>query len=448
MSGMSITNRIKKLYNHQGFKKYFANTSWLFGEKILRLLVGFTVGVWVARYLGPKDYGLLSYAQSFVGLFGAFASLGLDGIVVREIVKSPEKENEILGTAFILKLAGSVFTLLLLFIAIQFTSNDFFTNLLVFIIASGFIFQSFNVIDMYFQAKVMSKYAVLANSASLFISSIIKIILILLKAPLIAFAIVIVIDNIILSLGYLYWYFQNRKEIFFKKVRFNVSIAKNLLKDSWPLILSSVAVSIYMKIDQVMIKEMLTSKDVGIYAVAVKLSEVWYFIPAIITNSLFPAIINAKKVNENLYYQRLQKLFDFMVVIALVMAIFITLFGKSIITFLYGISYYEAANVLKIYIWSSLFIFLFVTSGKWLIIENLTKKAFYRNLAGAIINIVLNIPLIKLLGSKGAAISTLISYAVSGFFYDVFDKDLRKIFVIKLKALLFINLASLIFRRF
>jgi O-antigen/teichoic acid export membrane protein len=88
--------------------RYFANTSWLFGEKILRMIVGLFVGIWVARYLGPEQFGLLSYAQSFVGLFTAIATLGLDGIVVRELVKDPSRRDELIGTAFWLKFIRDV----------------------------------------------------------------------------------------------------------------------------------------------------------------------------------------------------------------------------------------------------------------------------------------------------------------------------------------------------
>jgi len=163
-----LTLKIKTLQQHSGFMRYFKNTSWLFAEKILRMIVGLFVGVWVARYLGPDKFGLFSYAGSFVGLFTAIATLGLNGIVVRELVKHPQKENELLGTAFYLKLMGAVLTLVILYIAIHFTSNNHFTNVLIFIIASATIFQSFNVVDMYFQSKVMSKYVVYANITSLF----------------------------------------------------------------------------------------------------------------------------------------------------------------------------------------------------------------------------------------------------------------------------------------
>ena len=104
----------RNLWHHSGFRRYFANTAWLFAEKILRMVVGLFVGVWVARYLGPAKFGLLSYAQSFVALFGAIATLGLDGIVVRELVKDESKRDVLLGTSFVLKLIGAFLVFLVL----------------------------------------------------------------------------------------------------------------------------------------------------------------------------------------------------------------------------------------------------------------------------------------------------------------------------------------------
>ena len=270
-----MIEKLKSLRNHQGFMKYFKNTSWLFGEKILRMIVGLFVGIWVARYLGPEQFGLFAYAQSFVGLFTAIATLGLDGIVVRELVKDEGRRDELIGTAFWLKLMGALTVLIVLAIAVNFTSNDSYTNTLVIIIASATIFQSFNVVDFYFQSKVISKYIVYANVISLFISSIVKIGLILNEAPLIAFAWVILFDSFILACGFIYFYLKNRPhseqptrltvpdtEISFAW-KFNPSTALSLLKDSWPLILSGIVISIYMKIDQVMIKEMMNAEAVG-----------------------------------------------------------------------------------------------------------------------------------------------------------------------------------------
>ena len=206
----SMIEKIKFLFAHKNFMKYFKNTSWLFGEKILRMIVALFVGVWVARYLGPEKFGLLSYAQSFVALFAVVASLGIDGLVVRELVKDESRSETLLGTSFFLKIFGAFIMLVFLVTALQFTSNDFYTKSLIFIIASASIFQSFNVVDFYFQSKVMSKYIVYVNVISLLLSSIVKITLIICNAVLEAFVWVVFFDSIILAMGYLYYFFISK----------------------------------------------------------------------------------------------------------------------------------------------------------------------------------------------------------------------------------------------
>lgn len=421
--------------------KYFKNTSWLFGEKILRMVVGLFVGIWVARYLGPEQFGLFSYAQSFVGLFTAIATLGLDGIVVRELVKDETRRDDLIGTAFWLKLMGAFGVLSILAIAINFTSNDSYTNTLVFIIASATIFQSLNVIDFYFQSKVMSKYVVYANIISLFISSLVKIALILNEAPLEVFAIVIVFDSFVLACGFVYFFFKNST---FKAqdLKIKKTTAISLLKDSWPLILSGIVISIYMKIDQVMIKEMMDTEAVGQYAAAVRLSEVWYFIPTVIASSLFPAIINAKKISEKLYYERLQKLYDLMVWMAIAIALPMTFLSDWIVELLFGEQYNQAGSVLMIHIWAGIFVFLGVASGKWFVSENLQLLSFYRTFTGMIINIPLNIILIPKYGIQGAAIATLVSQVVAAYIFDLFNKKTRNLFYMKTKSLLLIRIKN------
>jgi len=418
-----LVSKLKSLKNHQGFMKYFKNTSWLFAEKILRMVVGLFVGIWVARYLGPEQFGLFSYAQSFVALFSAVATLGLDGIVVRELVKDESRADELIGTAFWLKLAGAVMVLLLLAVAVNFTANDRLTNSLIFIIASATIFQSFNVVDMFFQAKVMSKYVVFANMISLLISSLVKIYLIMIEAPLIWFAWSVLFDSFVLVCGLFYFYIKNNLNV--KYWRFNKNIALKLLKNSWPLILSGIVVSIYMKIDQVMIKEMLNSEAVGQYAAAVKISEAWYFIPMVISSSLFPAIINAKKKSEKLYYERLQKLYDLMVWMAIAIAVPMTFLSEWVVALLYGSKYHEAGSVLMIHIWAGVFVFLGVAGGKWLLSENLQIFSLLNTTIGAFVNIFLNYILIGRIGIQGAAWATFISYFISAYFSLLFWKKTR-----------------------
>jgi O-antigen/teichoic acid export membrane protein len=432
-----IQNNLKQRPN---LRRYFANTSWLFGEKILRMVVGLFVGVWVARYLGPEQFGLFSYVQSFVGIFVVIATLGLDGIIVRELVKDESKRNVLLGTAFWLKLVGAIIVLFSLAIAINFTSNDRYTNILVFIIASATIFQSFNVIDFYYQAKVLSRYVVYTNVISLLFSSIIKIALILCEAPLIAFAWTIVFDSVVLAMGLLYFYLHN--QLSFRAWKFGKSIAVSLLKDSWPLILSGMVISIYMKIDQVMIKEMMNAEAVGQYAAAVRISEVWYFIPIVISTSLFPAIINAKKHSEELYYARLQKLYSLMVWMAIAIALPMTFLSDWVVHFLYGGQYNQAGSVLMIHIWAGVFVFLGVASGMWLLNEDLQIFSTINTTIGAVVNIGLNYILIRKIGIEGAAWATLISHCVAAYLCLFLFKKTRINFINLTKSLFFVRIAN------
>ena len=432
---------LSKIYNRktsQGFIRYLKNTSWLFAEKIFRLLLVLSVGIWLARYLEPEQFGILSYAISFVGLFTTLSTLGLDNIIIRELVKDEKKRDLLLGTAFWLKLAGAFLALFILVITVQLTSNNEFENALIFIIASSMIFQSINVIDFYFQSKVLSKYIVYANFITLSISSIIKVALILNQAPLISFAVIVVLDSFILACGYIYFYYH--KQLTFRTWKFTKSIAKSLLKDSWPLILSGIAIAVYMKIDQVMIKVMLDSEAVGQYAAAVKLSEAWYFIPMVIASSLFPAIINSKKQSEVLYYARLQKLYDLMIWMAIAIAVPMTFISGWVVDLLYGAQYNEAASVLMIHIWASIFVFLGVASSKWLIIENLQGYAMINTIIGAITNILLNLLLINYFGIEGAAWATLISYFIAAYLCLSFFKSTRINFYKLSKSLILIRI--------
>ncbi|MBW2663165.1 MAG: flippase [Deltaproteobacteria bacterium] len=407
------------------------------GHRILSMVVALFVGVYVARYLGPERFGLLSYAGSFAGLFTALATLGLDGIMVRELVKTPDRRDELLGTAFWLKAGGAVLMWIGIAAAIPFTNNDTQTNILIVIIAFGVIFQAFNVIDFNYQAEVKSKFVVYVQLVQLVVSSIIKLILIWISAPLVYFACVFLFDAVVHSVGLTAVYLKNTGKVWHWKWRWQT--AKILLKDSWPLILSGIAVSIYLRIDQVMIKEMLDAEQVGHYAAAVRLSEAWYFVPMAITSSVFPAIINAKKQSEALYYQRLQKLYDLMVWLAVAIALPTTFLAPWVIRVLYGEAFSPAAGVLSIHIWAGVFVFLGVASGKWFLTENFIRLSFYRTFLGAIGNVIFNLIFIPILHINGAAIGTLLANLLAAYFFDAINSKTRKTFLMKTKSLSFIG---------
>ncbi|MEW5065375.1 MAG: flippase [Cycloclasticus sp.] len=434
-----MLKKIKQLKQNAGFMRYFHNTSWLMGERILRMGVGLFVGIWVARYLGPEKFGLLSYAQSFVFLFTAIATLGLDGIVVRELVKDESKRDVLLGTAFGLKLIGAIIILPVLFLAVQFTNNDDYTNLLVFIIASATIFQSFNVIDFYYQSKVLSKYVALANAVALALSSAIKIMLLLNEAPLLAFALMTIFDGLVLAIGLVYFYIKT-SGFKLSSWSFNWAMAKGLLNDSWPLILSSFAISIYVKADQIMIMKMLGVESVGQYAAAVKISEAWYFIPVVVANSMFPAIVNAKEISEGFYVKRLQFFFDLMVLLSLLIVVPLVFLSEDMVRLLYGNDYAQATSILMVHACAILFVFMGVASGRWLLNENLQIYSSINTVIGMISNIVINYFLINKVGLIGAAIATVISYAISGYGLLLVHGRTRDVFFMLTKSMFLIGL--------
>ncbi|OFX62763.1 MAG: O-unit flippase, partial [Bacteroidetes bacterium GWB2_41_8] len=395
----------------ESFKKYFTNTSWLFFEKIIRLVVTFIVGILIIRYLAPNEFGLLSYAMSFVGIFAAVSSLGIDSILTRELVKSPDQRDLLLGTAFTFKLLGAAISIILLLTVLPFMANNALTNIMILIIASATFFQSFNVIDFYFQSRVTAKYSVYAQSSAFLLGSIIKILLIVFNAPLIYFAIVILIEAILLASGFIIVYKKRGLSLF--EWKSNKIIGFNILRDSWPLILSGIIITIYIKIGQVLIKELMNETEVGYYGAAARLCEAWYFVPMAITASLFPAIINAKQISEKLYLSRLQKLYDLMAWMAILIALPVTFFSKEITFILLGAKYLPSAPVLTIYIWAGVATFLGVASSQYLITENLTKLSFYRTLIGLIVNVILNLILIPEIGIIGSAVATLVSYSMA-----------------------------------
>jgi len=261
----------------------------------------------------------------------------------------------------------------------------------------------------------MGKYITYANVVSLLLSSAVKVALILCETPLIAFAWTVVFDSVVLAMGYVYFYIKNNSTVNIQKWTFNKQTAISLLKDSWPLILSGIVISIYMKIDQVMIKEMIDSEAVGQYAAAVRISELWYFIPMVIASSLFPAIINAKKVSEELYYARLQKLYDLMVWMAIAIALPVTFLSDWVVNLLYGAQYNQAGSVLMIHIWAGIAVAFGIVWSKWLLIENRQKMVIVFHLLSMVLNIFLNLYFIPKIGILGAGIATALASLIAQF---------------------------------
>jgi O-antigen/teichoic acid export membrane protein len=305
---------------------------------------------------------------------------------------------------------GSVLAIILIGTAVLATGEETSTALLILIISGSFLFQSFSVIEYYFRGKVEAKYNAYALSVSVILSSALKVILILIEAPLIYFVYAVVFEYAALATGLVAVYHYNKFSIF--NWKYSKMLALSLLKDSWPLALTGIVVMIYVRIDQIMIKHMMSEEAVGYYSAAVRLCEAWYFIPVTLCNSIFPAIVNAKNISMEFYNNRMQKLYDILAWMAIAIAIPVTIFSNQIIQILFGNEFSSASPILTIYIWAGVAVFLGVASSQYLINENLTKLSFSRNFIGMILNIVLNFILIPKFGIIGSAVATLISYSL------------------------------------
>jgi O-antigen/teichoic acid export membrane protein len=416
----SLWDRLAAAVRRISRTKVAANFGWLVGERAFTLLLSLTVGVWVARYLGPELFGTFNYTLAFVGLFGTFTYLGISGIAVRDLVTSPGEKDEILGTIFVLKLAGGLVAVLLIGIVVWYRVEDPGDRLLIAILSCGMLFESLTVIGFWYESRVESRLTVRASFSSSVIGAALKCSLILLHAPLVAFVVATVAQQIVNTVLLFHIYQRQGESV--RRWRFKFDQARSLLSRSWPLLFSSIGSVIYLKVDLVMLEHFVGSAEVGIYAVAARLSEVWYFIPTALAGSLFPAIIKYRELSPGDYQARMQRLYRVMVLASVGIAVPVTLLAGPLIRVLYGPVYADAARVLMIHIWACPAIFMGALFSRWLISENLLIFSLTRHGFGAVSNVGLNLMLIPRFGAVGAAVATLASYAISSYFACFTDR--------------------------
>jgi len=309
--------------------------------------------------------------------------------------------------------------------------NDRTAILLVSVLSLGLVFQVFDTIDSYFQAQVRSKLTVAAKNTAFLLTAAVRIFLIHVGAPLWEFAAAQVAELALGALGLItaYRYTGGR----FSRWRASKAKAIELLTQSWPVILSGMAIMIYFRIDVVMLKMMQGAQAVGIYAAATRISEVWYVIPSAIVSSVTPAIMRARH-NPVLYYARLRRLFSLMTFLALTIGSVLALCSRWIVHLLYSEPYSAASPVLAIHAWASVFVFLGVAQAPWDFSENRLKLSFYRTLAGAVANVLLNLVLIPRYAAAGAAVATVVSYAISSVFANALSALTRPIFLLQIRS--------------
>ena len=390
------------------------NSGWLLTDKATRLVIGLVIGIWMARVLGPAQFGQFNYALAYVALFSSVATLGLDGIVVRNLVHTPDAKNLILGSAFILKVIGSLLAISLCVISIFFVEPESpKMQMLVVIISAGMLFQALDVVDFWFQSRVTSMYTVIAKIPALFVFFCARILLLLSTASLIAFAWVQSLELLLGAIGLVVAYQRlgDRATAWRPLYKY----AMTLIKESWPLILAGLSVMLYMKIDIVMLGKMSGDRETGLYSAASRLSEGFYFVPMIIASSLTPMLLRARALGTAQYKQSLLNLYVLMVRLSLMIAIPFAILAPLFIEVLFGDNYADSAAILRVHIWAAVAVFLGVASSQYLTAEGQQKMSLYRTLTGLIVNVVLNVLLIPTYGAMGAAIATLVSYFVATF---------------------------------
>ncbi len=422
--------------------RYLNNTIWVLIEKFFRLIASLFIGIMVTRFLGPEKFGLLSYAVGVASIFASFSSLGFDITLVKRFSSYCSDENEIIGTALVLRFLSTLLsTLILIIVMLTLNKSDELMTIFILIGAASFL-NSFNVIDLIFQAKVKSIYVVRIFIVQIVASSSLRLVLIYYGSSVEMFASVLVLEAVIYSTGLIFSYRAYITNNI--KWKFRNSTARKLLVEGLPYIFSGLAISIYLKIDVIMIQEMIDSEAVGIYSAANRLTEASYFIPTAIIGSLFPLLVRLRNQSSEEFYEAMSAISGGLVVLAVSLALIISTFGEHIILLLYGEDFLLSAQVLAIHTWAAIFVFLGMISHRWYVIEMKPTLALRRSMEGLLINMVLNYFLIPIYGIAGAATATLLGHMYVGFISDFLYPSTRKLFYTKLAGV--VSFLALLFK--
>ncbi|AJE50638.1 flippase [Paenibacillus polymyxa] len=405
-------------------RSLLVNTSWLFGDKMIRMVFGLAVSIIMARVLGPEELGKWNYAESFFGMFLIFTTLGFDSILVRDLVKHPKDEHELLGTAVLLKLLGTLVAIVLSYSFISLLRpEDSSVRLINLILATASVFQLFDIIDYWFRAQMLSKYTVVAKNTAFVLGSTVKIILLLSGIPIWAVALCAHGEFLLGSLLLLYFFHKEGRRV--NKWTFRFTTARRIMNHSWPLILSSSAVYVQARIDQVIIGELLGNEAVGQYSVALRLIEVLGFIPVVLTTAYAPVVTRSKQTGSDEYRRTLSNVYRLMFICFLMTSVPLFFLSQWVVVVLYGREFAEAGSLLSLFAIRLFFTNFSVAKSLFITNENLFKYTLLTSVIGAVTNIAFNYALIPWLGVRGSLVATILSFTISVFLMDLLFKEVK-----------------------
>jgi len=419
------------MFRSEGFRKYLNNFSWLFLDRVVRMALILGTTVIVSRYLGVERIGQLNYALAIVSIAMVLTSLGANEIVSRDLVRHPERRDELLGSTFAIKLVGGIVLNLGLLVYVLLKGMDTLTVFLVMITASAELLKWSTVIDYYFMAQVRGNVAAKVNIASTVFASSYKLLLVWMQAPLVWFAWGYFAEVVSYTIGFM-WVYQ-RNGLLLRAWKPTWRMVRYILDQSWPMLLYGFALQAQLKIDQVMIKDILSRTlgesfaniELGQYSVAVKMLEAVAFLPLIVQLAVAPAIAKARVVDINLYHERLTNQYRLMFALFLLTAVPMYLLSEWGIVLLYGEEFREAGVLLALFAFRLIFSFMGVAKGSFITNEGLFKFSLITSVLGAAINIGLNAVLIPKLGARGAIWASALSFLISIFIVDLFTARTR-----------------------
>jgi len=403
-----------------------ANAAWLFVERFFRVFAAFVVGIAVARYLGPEKFGFLAFGLNVSAILSALAALGLDSFIIRRLVaiSSDKEAANLLTTSFCMKLMAAIIVSLGSSIVVMLSPVGEADQKLLFLYFVFIVFSAFDVVDFYFQSEVKSKLIALTKTFALIITSIVKILLIFIGADLVWFVSVVGLEALLVAGGYI-WLALNRIRIDVVGV-FDFNLAKQLIVESWPMLLSSLAVCGYMKLDAIMLKFLMGDLDVGIYVAATRLVSSMFIISIVISNTVFPMLVSIGRQSER-FDEISSGLFNLLGIVGFLMAGFFTLAAEPITWILYGEAFEGSGEVLAVVAWVIPFVFFNNLAWKYHVVDGTQKLGMYRVFFGLLLNIALNLLLIPEFGLLGAAVGTLLARLTSVLILSWLYKESRYI---------------------
>lgn len=400
-----------------------SNAAWIIGCRVIQSLLSLVIGMLTARYLGPAKYGLINYAASLTAFFLPFMQLGLNSLLVQEIINKPEDEGKTLGTSIALCLTSSVLCILGIFtFSIIANSNEADTVVVCVLYSTILIFQAVEMIRYWFQAKLLSKYISLVMLAAYLVVSVYRIFLLVTGKSIYWFAFVNAFDSILIGFALVIIY----KKLGGQKLKFSFASAKDMLSRSHYFIVSSLMITVFAQTDKIMLKLYLGEEATGLYSAAVTCASYLGFVFTAILDSARPSILESKKVNQVAFENKTAQLYSIVVYLSLAQCVFMTVFPKEIISVLYGSEYLDAAGVLMLVVWYITFSYIGGVRSIWILAENLQKYLWVINLSGAVGNVLLNAALIPVWGMYGAAIASIVTQMFINVFIGFIIKPIRR----------------------